>query len=65
MELVLELLFVPQVKLLLRLLLLPGYLKNVLGDDEVVEWFKALSFLRSDRCCLRIESAKCSFHLLR
>ena len=32
--------------------------------DEMVEWSKALSFLRSDRCCPRIESPKCSFHLL-
>ena len=30
----------------------------------MVEWFKALNFLRIDRCCLMIYSAKCSFSSL-
>ena len=29
----------------------------------MVEWFKALNFLQSDRGCPRIESAKCSFNV--
>ena len=30
---------------------------NILfGGGEMVEWFKALQFLQSDRCCPRIES---------
>ena len=33
--------------------------------DEMDEWIKALNFLRRDRCCPRIESAKSSFHLLK
>ena len=28
----------------------------------MVEWFKALNFLRSDRICLRFKSSNCSFH---
>ena len=40
------------------------FFRGVLGGDEMVEWFKALNFLRSDRCCPRIKSAKCSFLLL-
>ena len=34
----------------------------LLGGDDMVEWFKALKFLKSDRCCPRIESGQCSFH---
>ena len=34
---------------------------SIFGGDEMVDWFKALNFLRSDRCCPRIESTKGSF----
>ena len=34
---------------------------NILfGFDEMIEWSTALNFLRSYRCCPRIESIKCS-----
>ena len=30
------------------------------GADEMAEWFEAQNFLRSERCCPRIESVKYS-----
>ena len=33
------------------------------GVDEMVEWFMALNFRRSNRWCPRIESAECLFYL--
>ena len=32
--------------------------------DDMAEWSRTVNFLRCDRCCSRIESSKCLFHLL-
>ena len=38
-----------------------GAIKHpIYGCNEMVKWFKALNFLQNNRCCPRIESAKCS-----
>ena len=36
----------------------------LIGGDEMVEWSKAVFFLRKDGCCPRIEYARGSFHLV-
>ena len=38
-------------------------IKHFFKCDEIIERFRALIFLQSDRSCPRIESLQCSFHL--
>ena len=33
----------------------PRRLYTLFGGGKIVEWFKALNYPRSDRCCLKIE----------